>query len=79
MPLAWETFWMEPSSRMLARLLQRASSRFGSASILITDRGAQFTSETFQAALARLGIEHRLGAVGESGSIAILERYWKTL
>ena len=79
MPLAWETFWMEPSGRMLARLLQRASSSFGSASLLITDRGAQFTSETFRAAAAKLGIDHRFGAVGESGSIAILERFWRTL
>jgi hypothetical protein len=79
MPLAWQTFWIEPSGSMLARLLERASSSFGSASVLITDRGAQFTSETFGAAAAKLGIDHRFGAVGESGSIALLERVWKTL
>jgi transposase InsO family protein len=79
MPLVWKTFWIEPSSRMLARLLERASSSFGSASVLITDRGAQFTSETFRAAAVKLGIDHRFGAVGESSSIAILERFWKTL
>jgi transposase InsO family protein len=79
MPLAWQTFWIEPSGSMLARLLERASSSFGSASVLITDRGSQFTSETFRAAAERLGIDHRFGAVGESGSIAVLERFWKTL
>ena len=79
MPLAWQTFWIEPSGGMLARLLERASSSFGSASVLITDRGAQFTSETSRAAVANRGIDHRFGAVGESGSIGILERFWKTL
>jgi transposase InsO family protein len=79
MPLAWKTFWVHPSSRTLARLLARASSSFGSASVLITDRGAPFTSKTFRTAAAKLGIDHRFGAVGESGSIAILERFWKTL
>ena len=79
MLLAWQTFWVQPSGSMLAQLLERASSSFGSASVLITDRGAQFTSETFRAAAAKLSIDHRFGAVGESGSIAILERFWKTL
>ena len=79
MPLAWETFWTAPSSGILARLLEQASSGFGSASVLITDRGAQFTAETFRAAAAKLGIDHRFGAVRESSSIAILERFWKTL
>jgi transposase InsO family protein len=46
---------------------------------LISDHGPQFTSLGFKRLLRRRGIKHRYGAVGRHGSIAIIERFWRTL
>ena len=79
MPLAWRAFHQEPSARDLASLLEAVSRRFGRPETLLTDRGPQFTGTTFHKLTRRLGIEHRFGAIGHSGSIAIIERLWRTL
>ena len=46
---------------------------------MITDRGRQFTATAFRRAVRRLGIRQRFGAVGRVGSLALLERCWRTL
>lgn len=46
---------------------------------LVTDRGSQFTAQIFRDTLAVLGVRHRFGAVGRSGSIALIERFWRSL
>ena len=61
------------------RLVEIASSRFGPPSILITDQGSQFRAGPFQELVRGFGIEPLFGAVGQSGSIAIIERFWRTL
>ena len=43
----------------------------------MSDQGTQFTAGIFERALGT--IPHRFGAVGHSGSIALIERFWKTL
>ncbi len=79
MPLAARVFFAEPSGRDVARLLAAAARRFGPPRHSVSDQGAQFTSRAFKRALARLGVRHRYGAIGRSGSIAIIERFFRTL
>lgn len=79
MPLAARVFFAEPSGRDVARLLGAAARRFGPPRHSVSDRGAQFTSRAFRRTLARLGVRHRYGAIGRSGSIAIIERFFRTL
>jgi hypothetical protein len=46
---------------------------------LITDSGAQFTSQAFNRWCQKKDIGHRKGAVGQTGSIAVCERFIRTL
>jgi hypothetical protein len=39
----------------------------------------RYTAEEFRSALARHGVRHRYGAIGRSGSIAVIERFFRTL
>ena len=74
-PLAARVFLQEPSGPDLTRRLKGAVRRFGHPRHSISDRGAQFTSERFRKATQRLGIRHRYGALGRTGSIALIERF----
>ena len=78
-PLAWRVFEQTPTARQMTRLLQTAFDRCGRPRHLISDRGVQFTAKIFRRRLRRHRIGHRLGAVGRSGSIALIERFWRTL
>jgi hypothetical protein len=44
----------------------------------VDDRGRQFTAGSLRRWLRQQGIQHRFGAVGKTGSIALIERFWKT-
>ena len=46
---------------------------------LITDQGSQFTDETFGRWCARRQVRQRFGAVGEYGSIAVVERFIRSM
>jgi hypothetical protein len=48
-------------------------------SISSPTRGSRFTAAIFHNALAGLGSRHRFGAIPQTGSIAIIERFWRTL
>ncbi len=78
-PLAARVFFQEPTGRDLAKLLTCAARRFGSPRHSVSDQGVQFRSGPFRHALARLGIKHRYGAIGRTGSIALIERFFRTL
>jgi transposase InsO family protein len=78
-PLAARVFLAEPRGRAIARLVADASRRFGAPRHSVSDQGAQFKSRAFRRSLARLGIRHRYGAIGRTGSIAIIERFFRTL
>jgi transposase InsO family protein len=78
MPLAGRVFTSEPSADEMASLVQYAA-RQGAPKHFVTDQGAQFTASVFRKALMTLGIKQRFGAVGATGSIAIIERFWRTL
>ncbi len=79
MPLVVRVFRKEPSARHMTRLLRTAVKRFGTPRNFVSDKGTQFTAKRFRKTLPRLGIRHRFGAIGQYGSIAIIERLWRTL
>jgi putative transposase len=78
-PLAWRVFPTEPSSAQIEALVSEAISKHGKPSHFVTDRGPQFTGDPFTKSLAANDIKQRFGAVGQSGSIAIIERFWRTM
>ena len=45
----------------------------------VSDQGSQFTSHLFRDTLDVLTIRQRFGAIGQYGSIAIIERFWRSL
>jgi len=78
-PLAARVSLSEPSGEEIARLFTSTALRFGSPRHSVSDRGSQFTSKAFVGALAQHGARHRYGAVGQTGSIALIERFFLTL
>jgi putative transposase len=46
---------------------------------LITDHGAQFTAEEFEVWCVRQDIQQRFGAIGKYGSLAVIERFIKSM
>jgi transposase InsO family protein len=70
----------EPTAAWICALVSRAIRDANAKPVhLISDHGPQFTSLEFKRLLRRRGIKHRYGAVGRHGSIAIIERFWRTL
>jgi putative transposase len=68
-----------PTAAGAVRVVRRAIRRFGQPRHLVSDHGKQLTAHRFTRFLRRHRIRHRYGAVDSSLSIAILERFWKTL
>ncbi len=79
MPLAACVFRREPRARDLARLVENAATTYGTPRHFVSDQGTQFTAAAFRKTLGRLAVRHRFGAVGKTGSIALIERLWRTL
>ena len=78
-PLAARLSFREPSASDAEALVRAAAHRFGAPKHFVSDRGSQFTSEAFREGLAALGVSHRFGAVGKTGWIAVIERFWRTM
>jgi transposase InsO family protein len=79
MPLAAKVFLAEPGADAIVALVQRAIRSHGAPRHFVSDRGSQFTADVFCSGLRSLGIRQRFGAIGRAGSIAIVERLWRTL
>ena len=79
MPLSARVFGKEPSSAEIARFVSRATRKCGRPAHFVSDRGACFTGKVFRRRLERLGVKQRFGAIGRKGSIALIERFWRTL
>jgi hypothetical protein len=75
--LAWELFARKPGSREVKALFEQAVARHGRPENFVSDQGEEFQGE-LKAALDDRDIDHRQGAVGQHGSIAIIERLWKS-
>jgi transposase InsO family protein len=74
------TFRCQPTSKQVRTFLGRTISSSGAApKHLICDRGVQFDCHGFRRWCGRRGIKLRYGAVGQQGSIAVVERCIRTL
>jgi hypothetical protein len=51
----------------------------GRPSHFVSDQGRCFKGQIFRRKLRRLEVKQRFGAVGKKGSIALIERLWRTL
>jgi len=78
-PLAWKVFWLEPSANDIRRLISNAMRHHGPPRYVVSDQGSQFTARLLRRWLRAQGIRQRFGAIGKTGSIAIIERFWRTL
>jgi transposase InsO family protein len=78
-PLAFGVFAREPTAEQVLAVLDRAIREHGRPRHFVSDRGAQFTAKVFRETLEALAIRQRFGAIGRYGSIAIIERFWRTL
>jgi len=73
-------FREQPTSKQVRQFLGRVIANVGAVpKYLVSDSGGQFTSLAFAAWCRRRGIRQRRGAVGKSGSIAVIERFIGTL
>ena len=78
-PVAARVFFKEPTACEMAEIVEAASRKQGVPRHFISDQGSQFTSLFVREVLAHLGIKQRFGAIGKTGSIAIIERFWRTM
>jgi putative transposase len=68
-----------PSAAETCKLLNRARRRARRApKCIVTDQGVQFRRE-YRTWCQRRGVEPRYGAVGKHGSIALVERFWRSM
>ena len=78
--LAFGVFKKEPTSDEVARVLERAKARAGRApKHIVSDRGSQFLGAAYDAWCERHAVKPRYGAIGKHGSIAIVERFIRSL
>ena len=68
-----------PNAGWVVGAMEDAFAQYGPPRHLVTDQEGVFTSDVFRDLLVRWDIEHRLGAVGRHGSIAVTERAILTL
>ncbi|HEX5135708.1 MAG TPA: DDE-type integrase/transposase/recombinase, partial [Planctomycetota bacterium] len=77
--LALRVCALEPTAAFAVRLLREAVRGHGAPCHLISDQGPQLTSAVFSRALSRRGIRRRFGAIGRTGSVALIERFWRSM
>ena len=77
--VGFSVFGKEPTGEQLCDMLDRAVERVGRApKYTVTDQGPQFSGRYLQWC-GRHGVKPRYGAVGENGSLAVMERFFLTL
>ena len=69
----------EPNATFAVRLIREAVDAHGAPTWVVSDHGRQLRSKAFARALRSRGIGHRFGAIGRSGSIAVIERIWRSM
>jgi len=79
LPLQVMLSYFEPKAEAMLALVQNAIRIHGKPRHFVSDQGSQFTAGVFRAALKSLDIQQRFGALGEHGSIALIERFFRTL
>jgi transposase InsO family protein len=79
MPLSARVFSKEASALEIARFVSRTAKRHGRPAHFVSDHARCFTGGIFRRKLLQLRVKQRFGAVGKKGSIALIERLWRTL
>jgi putative transposase len=78
--MGFAVFPRSPSSDQIQRFLDRAIRECGSSpQYVVTDKGTQFWCRTFKRWCRRHGIRPRYGAVGQPASIALVERFIRSM
>ena len=78
--MGFAVFKRPPTSRQVQEFLERAFDAVGvKPKYLVTDRGKQFDCHAFRKWCKRRKVKPRYGAVGKYGSIAVIERFNRTL
>ena len=78
--LAFGVFKKGPTSDDVARVLDRAREKAGRApKHIVSDRGSQFLGGAYDAWCEKHGVSQRYGAIGKHGSIAVVERFIRSL
>jgi transposase InsO family protein len=78
-PVAARVSLTRPTADQLADLFRRAVERHGRPMHFVSDKGTPFRTKRFARELRRLHVQQRFGALGQHGSIALIERLFKTL
>jgi hypothetical protein len=77
--VATRLFLSQPSAGDVIRLLDAARRQSGATpKYIVSDQGSQFRDD-YRSWCDRRGIRARFGAVGRSGSIAVIERFFRSL
>ena len=71
-------FKKQPTAIQVRTFLGRLYAK-GKPKYIISDKGSQFWCDGFKAWCKRKGIDPRFGALGKCGSIAVVERFIRTL
>jgi transposase InsO family protein len=71
-------FPSQPSAIAVMRFLDRALKK-ARPKHLITDQGKQFIADEFRAWCRHRGIQQRFGAIGKYGSLAVVERFIRSM
>ncbi len=79
MPVASRVTRQEPTAEVVMEVFQAAVEKRGAAPHLVTDQGSQFIDEGFKKMVKDGGTKQRFGAIGKSGSIALVERTFRSL
>jgi transposase InsO family protein len=69
----------EPDGRFAVCLLRRALTRHGTPTWLVSDKDRALRNQLVNGLLCRHGVRRRYGAVGRQGSIAVIERFWRSM
>jgi transposase InsO family protein len=78
--VGFRLFKSPPTSRQITAFLDRLIRPVGQTpKYVISDKGPQFWSQTFKQWCKRNAIRSRFGAVGKYGSIAVIERMFRSL
>ena len=73
-------FTKMPTSTEICRFLDRATKRTGARpKHIVTDKGCQFFCETFKKWCRKRRVRPRFGAVGKQGSVAVIERFNRSM
>jgi putative transposase len=77
--VAVKLFLKQPTEQQIVELLKAGIAKEGAApKHLISDQGSQF-GEGYLRWCEKNGVRPRFGAVGEHRSIAVIERFWRSL